>query len=110
MDKYDKAAIRIVWGESAARWRRYESDHPAFAKEIAAVMREVASVKWQPIDSAPRDGARILVSGRLADDRTWVYGIAEWRDEFGKHVEPGSLTVGWTHWLPLPPPPGDQGR
>jgi len=73
-------------------------------------LEQEGRMEWQPIETAPRDGTRILVLSRLADDRTWVYGIAEWRDDFGRHVVRGLFTVGWTHWLPLPPPPGDQGR
>jgi hypothetical protein len=65
---------------------------------------------WQPIETAPKDGAKILVcstDGRGLDARIvrweeyagpgqWytVHGEAYWRED------------DFTHWMPLPPPPG----
>ena len=60
-------------------------------------------VTWRTIESAPRDGTRVL-----------GYGPHKWRgcyiDEI--HVFKGRWTIEWmdgygapTHWMPLPEPP-----
>jgi hypothetical protein len=72
-------------------------------------------MEWQPIETAPKDGAPILASshgpwhdwhsaGLHPTSVRWrVYhpnqkGKECWRDQRGNPVSP-------THWMPLPPPP-----
>ena len=57
---------------------------------------------WQPIETAPRDGAAVLVY-----DENLTYEIAyryraEWR--YG----PKGYSCKPTHWMPLPAPPKDR--
>jgi hypothetical protein len=57
-------------------------------------------MKWQPIETAPRDGTPILAT----DGETIVttrYGAFSWTHE---GIDP-AVTRRLTHWLPLPPPP-----
>lgn len=70
--------------------------------------------RWQPIETAPKDGTRIL----LVDERGGVF-IGHWSDEatFGRfETKPGWQIFdceddfySWrrvpTHWRPLPAPP-----
>lgn len=62
---------------------------------------------WQPIETAPKDGAEILCVAR--GDRDY-YGVAQWAErdpDFPRSI------AGWfwpyairpTHWMPLPSPP-----
>lgn len=70
--------------------------------------------EWQPIETAPKDGTRVLAVCAVAqypkcnitwvDDGTWMF--APKPDKFlaaGLH--------GWwpTHWMPLPSPPSSEG-
>ena len=87
---------------------------------------------WQPIETAPKDGTRIMVYGRGVDGAVWdtkvpmplLHGIAYWHyfetdryidagDGLYKKVRTQDL-AGWrigyswftpTHWMPLPEPP-----
>jgi hypothetical protein len=67
--------------------------------------------KWQPIETAPKDGTEILIRGH----RGAVF-IAKWHtDRFGasafcEHMNDAPV-VSPTHWMPLPDPPSlSQGR
>lgn len=61
---------------------------------------------WQPIATAPRDGAELLIFGK------WAYcptmHVAQWIDgRWMVDTEDGSLGVAIspTHWMPLPEAP-----
>lgn len=76
-------------------------------------------IGWQPIDTAPKDGTRVLLFvekrveiGRFVDFATLEYGVEtsrvqEWRivREFPTIRLPGDPTATPTHWMPLPPAP-----
>lgn len=59
---------------------------------------------WQPIETAPKDGTRILLWGDLPDWDGCFYEVGYWDESIGGFtcdVEP-------THWQPLPKPPAIQ--
>jgi hypothetical protein len=69
---------------------------------------------WQPIETAPKDGTRILAVGpeRTVVITLWgkvshvpIYG---WLDQVAGDPED---TTYWhpTYWMPLPPPPATGG-
>lgn len=72
---------------------------------------------WRPIETAPRDGTRVLVSfgARGVHAVAWEEpahsGFEIWCVDDGKHgpyALRGYLDAGPTaptHWMPLPPPP-----
>lgn len=61
--------------------------------------------EWRPIDTAPRDGTQVLLTGvgldRWISTGRWVNG--HWYDDDG----PGWL-ANVTHWMPLPAPPREE--
>jgi hypothetical protein len=74
-------------------------------------------MNWQPIDTAPKDGTRILIHSEDGGIR------AAWYDKNFAYIAPKKLRGGWTddsivsfddfevaeffpsHWMPLPEPP-----
>jgi hypothetical protein len=72
-----------------------------------------AGVGWQPIETAPMDGTAILLfTGGGVIEGHWIY--REWQqcaiscsyDGAGGPV----FECVPTHWMPLPPPPGNVGK
>jgi len=87
--------------------------------------KDVAQPKWQPIETAPRDGTLVLVcntldngtitsiNGKIAvaryayhldglDESMWEYGTYYSENSKGNQ---GSYLISATHWMPLPKPP-----
>lgn len=62
---------------------------------------------WQPIESAPKDGTRILLHMDGTDEPSPAVG--EWGMDFWMKknwcMEAGDYWPGATHWAPLPAPP-----
>ena len=64
--------------------------------------------EWQPIESAPKDGAYILAYWHNEFGK-W-YGVLVWSPDYEgwavePHFEPISEENTITHWMPLPEPP-----
>lgn len=70
-------------------------------EEYAAMCQEIIDDRWQPIETAPKDGTPIIVNTGYAED-AWQYVVAHhrsglWRPCCSSHI------VRPTHWRPLPP-------
>ena len=60
-------------------------------------------MEWQPIETAPKDGTRVLLARR-----DWLESMALgfWSDDLGEWKSViGASFLGATHWAPLPEPP-----
>lgn len=76
---------------------------------------------WEPIESAPRDGTRVILftkwlGDKLCPDPFDEVQVGYWDDGNQTHDvwhrEPGWVTefIGTpTHWIPLPAPPATKG-
>lgn len=92
-----------------------------FAKRV-----ESAVMKWQPIETAPRDGTAVLVmrdiwpgtkSGRAEECNGHNTYVAEWwadeHDGAGAWIcymnafHESECPIEPTHWMPLPAPPSN---
>lgn len=56
---------------------------------------------WQPIETAPRDGTRIVVAGQ--HDGEWYFLEDYWRDYLFGGEGFGLWGVHRSHWMHLPP-------
>lgn len=79
--------------------------------DILAFVRQHDKGRWMNIETAPKDGTIILVSGRNKRGYTYIadakYIGGEWclfDPENDSHSWPSDCH---THWMPLPPAPGD---
>lgn len=59
-------------------------------------------MEWQPIETAPRDDRIEILTWDGSSIRVAVYG---WEDQWHTMGLPSHKP---THWMPLPPPPGDE--
>lgn len=97
---------------------------------LIAQARAARPSPWQPIETAPKDGARVLI-GWWNDDGVWDQRCAywdavftsDWNEETNETVHIGEWTDGAvqsfnyeethcykpTHWQPLPSPPAQDG-
>ena len=63
-----------------------------------------ATRKWQSIETAPKDGERVLLHSPSTHTYSGIVGIWDILDE--RWAEWDSWhTCFPTHWMPLPPPP-----
>lgn len=107
-----------LWLEQMLLHDYWDENQNAATGKVCTAVRELlklrsllAASKWQPIESAPRDGRGIIgwMSpwadggevhwGGLEDDGGWYLAGNDPTDSWG----PGALPV--THWQPLPSPP-----
>lgn len=62
-----------------------------------------AATQWRPIETAPKDGTKILAwydgQGHLLVHWGYAYGIRGWLDRNG------NIEYTPTHWMPFPKPP-----
>jgi hypothetical protein len=78
----------------------------------------MTAIEWQPIETAPRDGTEILAGSCYDENLSVVYWADNrWRgacdglpavqsqDDFGTIYHEPFVT----RWMPLPPPPTDDG-
>lgn len=76
---------------------------------------------WQPIETAPKDGTKILgydpdigvSTMSYFDDgslvfysKSWIIALFDVCDE----CYPKPIGINPTHWMPLPPPPQQEGE
>ena len=61
--------------------------------------------QWQPIETAPRDGRRFLLSTKHASEWQGMF-VAYWnKSEEEWFFTPEHYVGNPTHWMPLPQPP-----
>lgn len=89
--------------EIEAAWQVYCSVNPQVwgINHMKAALEAAERVRWQPIDTAPKDGTDFL--GYTVDGDMWVMA---WNYET-EQFESERLFFGaaLTHWQPLPSPP-----
>ena len=109
----------IIWAGQIAR-KRSLMDLKSAAEQVADLIErpssprsstvDEATVGWQPIETAPKDGTYVLFAGRNFDGGMavvhWDDGLDWWTLDDGKNFEIALRDESkLTHWRPLPEPP-----
>lgn len=90
----------IAWPLSG----RTIDDRIAIARALVAAAGYAVEQDWQPIETAPKDGTRLLCFAPAAEDRASLVRSDFWwvRERAFAHMRPGQP---YTHWRPLPTAP-----
>jgi len=98
------ADIQTLAYKLGSEGRNYFERMDAIAK---ALLAERQCRRWQPIETAPKDGTEIMCALYLWNDESKGYGYElvswdgeEWCSEDNAIYPP-------THWMPLPSPPSE---
>ncbi len=110
--------------ELAAEWFKGDIDYTHanvryISKALIAASELLQQQQWQPMDSAPKDGTRLLLATRSfgIDVGSWKKDYnsskgdkADWYNEWGDDFSTGSYycPLSPTRWQPLPQPPKDR--
>ena len=69
---------------------------------------------WQPIETAPKDGTRIIVAKQSGYVMAWASSAYWFERQYKDREKYSGWTDGFdtlatpTHWMPLPAPPGEK--
>jgi hypothetical protein len=79
---------------------------------IEAAISAIESQRWQPIESAPKDGTRVILGWPGGGIRYGYFldnsPIGSWRGWRGPSLELPFPSAPPTHWQPLPAAPEDE--
>ena len=73
-----------------------------YCPECLIEMLKHPYTKWQPIESAPKDGTRVLL---WCPAERFIIFLGNYRESSGGWTENGSYVLEPTHFMPLPEPP-----
>lgn len=74
------------------------------SQSLRSVPQSAVPDAWRDIESAPRDGSKILLTQTTPGDWEHTYVSGRWRAEWGMWITPAGGLIP-THWQPLPAPP-----
>ena len=106
--------------EAVVDWERTPVGGPSYEEMTAPFIAELLAAMggrgdgWQPIETAPKDGAAVIVCVGLSNGSQWVgeaYYDADnrnWRPANTHHTDSHDSVVIPSHWHPLPAAPGER--
>lgn len=86
----------------------YANFSPAWLAYQAAARAAIEAMgKWQPIDTAPKDGSSVLIAHWFVGSRDYRIAIARWDEPHELWLSDIYPFSHWTPtcWMPLPEPP-----
>jgi hypothetical protein len=96
---------RVAQALRSTLWQYGTQLTKSINEELARAAIE-AMLGWQPIETAPKDGERILVARPFATINANMVGEDYWADRLQGGCWARSTPMAQpTHWMPLPEPP-----
>jgi hypothetical protein len=105
----EAAAKAICVNDSGLTWAElYDADKDTYRRTARAALAAALPMMdgWQPIETAPNDGIRVLLwhsTWQAPSSGQW-YG-----DKWSVGYDLSPFAMQPTHWRPLPPPPKGDG-
>lgn len=115
LDSYDNPLAPYGWRNASGALQAQLRFDMERAIRAALAVDGLVIRGWRTIDSAPKDGTRVLLYSDQLDPPTiqgqWKrhdlpYQYGEWVDVWNNDlIETSTGAVAFTHWQPLPAPP-----
>ena len=84
-----------------------QRDRDSMQAEIDRLREELHRYQWRPIETAPKNGAKILLWGTLG------MALGSWQNRDSTWFLSSNIMmrdVDLTHWMPLPPKPKEKAQ
>jgi hypothetical protein len=95
-------AFNSITDINPVNWRAVNAECAKFVETHYATIRALLTEpQWRTIDSAPRNGVRILVSS----SKGAIYYVIHYKDNSWKLVDGIDLVYNPSYWMPLPKAP-----
>lgn len=104
----EHARIYIQFADNGniRKWQREPFDGGA---EYVAASPSSEAAGWRPIETAPKDGTKIILLLSTGAGNMVHIGCKDQRPNSGWHIEPNGYWSSVTHWMPLPAAPVSHG-
>ena len=89
-----------------AEGKIYSSSTLNYVNTELAKFAELQQQKWQPIETAPKDGKRFLAATTIPNHRQVIAIKSSQGIILDENLQPLYWPI--THWMPLPSPPTDK--
>jgi len=90
------------------KWNIADEADAALAALESELVEAKAKLDWRPIETAPRDGTRVMLGWPGGGVRYGFYlNNTNWKGWRGPSMELPFPSPPPTHWMPLPAPPKD---